>query len=153
MSGLELAASVIAVIDLSAKVASLCFQYSTDVKNASKDIERLRGEATNLKTALEGVRRLLEGPNGSRLSASREFLHVLGKCLSHLKTLEKKLEPGKTHRAIGRIGVRLAWPFKGNDFESIIENLGRCREVISLGLQVDQTYVADPSSTAVNQEN
>jgi hypothetical protein len=45
MSGLEglgLAANVIAVIDLSAKVISWCYQYSKDVKNARADIEQLQ---------------------------------------------------------------------------------------------------------------
>ena len=38
MDGLIETASVIAVIDISAKVASLCFQYSVAVKNAKEDI-------------------------------------------------------------------------------------------------------------------
>jgi hypothetical protein len=42
------AASIIAVIDLSAKVASLCFQYSSAVKNARSNVERLQGELERL---------------------------------------------------------------------------------------------------------
>jgi len=41
MDGLSAGASVIAVIDISAKVATLCFQYSAAVKDAIKDIQRL----------------------------------------------------------------------------------------------------------------
>jgi hypothetical protein len=41
MDGLSGAASVIAVIDMSAKIVSLCFQYSMAVKDAKDDIERV----------------------------------------------------------------------------------------------------------------
>lgn len=41
VSGLSEAVSVIAVIEISAKTISLCFQYSVAVKDAKKDIERL----------------------------------------------------------------------------------------------------------------
>ena len=41
MDDLSAAASVIAVIDISTKVASLCYQYSVAVKDAKEDIERL----------------------------------------------------------------------------------------------------------------
>ncbi|CAH0019226.1 unnamed protein product [Clonostachys rhizophaga] len=51
MSGLEglgLAANIIAVIDLSAKVISWCSQYSKDVKNARNDIEQPQQETHRL---------------------------------------------------------------------------------------------------------
>jgi hypothetical protein len=38
MDGVSAAASAIAVVDVSAKVASLLFQYSKEVKNAKEDI-------------------------------------------------------------------------------------------------------------------
>jgi hypothetical protein len=41
MEAVGSAASIIAVIELSAKVASLCFQYSSAGKNARSDVERL----------------------------------------------------------------------------------------------------------------
>jgi hypothetical protein len=56
LDGLSAAASVTAIIDISAKVVSLCFQYSAAVKDAKKDIERLRRTVTNVKNVLEGVK-------------------------------------------------------------------------------------------------
>jgi hypothetical protein len=41
MEGLGVAANVIAVIKLSAKVASVCLDYSRAVKHAAKDIDQL----------------------------------------------------------------------------------------------------------------
>jgi hypothetical protein len=59
MDGVGSTASVIAVIDLSAKVASHCFQYLNEVKNAKSDIERLLGGLDSLKIVLEDARLLL----------------------------------------------------------------------------------------------
>ena len=40
MDGLSGAVSVIAVINISAKIASLCYQYSVAVEDAKDDIEK-----------------------------------------------------------------------------------------------------------------
>lgn len=49
MEGIGAAASIIAIVELSAKVASVILQYSKDVKNAGDDIHRLRKAVTDLK--------------------------------------------------------------------------------------------------------
>lgn len=71
MDSLGSAASVMAVIDLTAKVASLCVQYYKAVKSAKSDIERLLRELDGLSTTLEGARVLLGGPNRTELRTSR----------------------------------------------------------------------------------
>jgi hypothetical protein len=53
IDGLSGAASVIAVVDISAKVASLCFQYLVAVKDAKADIERLHRKVTDINNVLE----------------------------------------------------------------------------------------------------
>jgi phage host-nuclease inhibitor protein Gam len=89
MEGLGVAANVIAVIDLSAKVASLCFQYLTAVKDAKKDIERLQAEVGQVGDILREVQRLLHGPDGARLSASQTLCNSLKDCSLQLKELEE----------------------------------------------------------------
>lgn len=139
---LGLAASVIAVVELSAKVASLCFEYHANVKNARDDITRLQREADGLKATLEQVQSLLNGPNGAKLETSRTLRNGVEDCFSQLDDLEKKLEPGRKHKMIRRFGWRaLKWPFKNKEVEGIVKDLGRYKEMISLGLQVDQTCV------------
>jgi phosphoribosylformimino-5-aminoimidazole carboxamide ribonucleotide (ProFAR) isomerase len=51
MKRLSETASIIAVIDICAKITSLCFQYSGAVKNA-KDIERLQRKVGDIKNVL-----------------------------------------------------------------------------------------------------
>ena len=140
MDGLSGAASVIAVIDISAKIASLCFQYSTEVKNAKKDIECIQQKVTDIKDVLEGVKQLLDGPNRLQLPATHKLWNSLQKCLLELQELEIKLDPGKARKTISRLGIRaLKWPFTSKKAEKIITTLEGYEQTFGLALQVDQT--------------
>lgn len=89
MDGLSAAAaSVIAVIDISAKVASTCYQYIDAVKNAAKDIQRLQKKADSIGQILGQLKLLLEGPNGRRLHATHELVASLEECLTLLGELD-----------------------------------------------------------------
>ncbi|KAH6636889.1 hypothetical protein F5144DRAFT_199344 [Chaetomium tenue] len=144
MEAVGSAASIIAVIDLSTKVAALCFQYYSAVKNARSDVERLQGELERLKTTLQGAQRLLESPNGKRLQTSQRLSDGLNGCFSQLSQLrsrlEKKLNPGPACKAMRKFGLRaLKWPFESKEIDSIINNLERYRDTLSAGLAVDGT--------------
>ncbi|KAJ4137887.1 hypothetical protein NW754_001532 [Fusarium falciforme] len=142
LEALGVVASLIAVVHSSAKVASLCFHYYRDTKNAKDDIDRLQREATNLKKASESVQLLLKGPNGAKLEASQELMVAVKDSLSQLRELEQVLSPGTTRKAMSRLGLwALKWPFQNKDIEKIAQGLGRCTLAISLGLQVDNTAV------------
>lgn len=93
MEGLGVAANVIAVVDLSVKVASLCLQYAKDVKNAADDVTRLREEVTNLERITKQVQGLLKGPNGGKLENSQRLDDALQRSRSHLQGLDQRLNP------------------------------------------------------------
>ena len=140
MDGLSAAASVIAVIEISAKVASLCFQYSVAVKNAKEDAQRLQKKADNIGHTLRGLKQQLERPDGTRLSATRTLTEALQECLVLLQKLETQLKPGKTRRAMSRFGGRaMKWPFKSKQIEKTIASLEKYEQTFSLSLQIDQT--------------
>ncbi|KAI1386041.1 uncharacterized protein F4822DRAFT_430918 [Hypoxylon trugodes] len=137
---LSVTASVIAVVDASIKVASLCSKYYKDVKNAQKDIDRLKSEITNLKDVSKSVQKLLDGPNGAKLEASQSLHSALKEILSQLETLETKLRPTKHRKAMRKFGWRaLKWPFEGEDVDKAVQDLRRHAQTVSLALQVDQT--------------
>jgi hypothetical protein len=141
MDGVSAAASVLAVIDMSVKVASLLFQYSKEVKNAKEDIGRVQRQVDSLTNASESVRQLLQGPNGAKLQASQKLLAALHDSLSQLGRLKQRLEPRKTRKVMSSFGIRaLKWPFDSKDIEKVVQDLGTCTQTISLSLQVDQMY-------------
>jgi hypothetical protein len=140
MDGLSGAASVIAVIDMSAKIASLCFQYSIAVKDAKDDIERVQREVGDITHILEKIKQVLDRQGKTRLSTTHGLFDSLSQCLRELEDLKVKLEPGKTRKTMSRIGVRaLKWPFTSKQVDKIVSILKGYEQTFSLALQVDQT--------------
>lgn len=124
MEGLSGAASVIAVIEVSAKIISLCFQYSTAVGNSRKDIKCLQKKVSNIKDVFEQVEQLLDGRNKTLLLAIHNLSDSLKECLLQLEELKTQLEPSKTRKIMSRFGVRsLKWPFTSKEIENCIASL------------------------------
>lgn len=143
MEGLSAAASVIAVIDVSAKVASFCSQYINAVKSAKEDIQSLQTTVHNIRNIFEVANQRLKGPNGTRLSTSLKLTEQLREYLALLQDLETQLERSKTRKAMSRLGGRaLKWPFKSAQIEKVVFSLEKYEQALSLSLQIDQAYVS-----------
>ena len=80
MDGFSGAASVIAVIDVSAKIISLCFQYSNAVKDSRKDIERLQRKVNSIKNVFGQVKQLLDERDKTLLPATHHLSDSLKEC-------------------------------------------------------------------------
>ncbi|RTE83636.1 hypothetical protein BHE90_001824 [Fusarium euwallaceae] len=144
MEGLGAAASIIAVVDMSAKVASLCTDYFRAVKNARSDIERLQNELGSLDLVLRGAERLVQGSDGNQLQTTRQLEVVLYEASYQLQQLVDELndKQGKTRKAMSRFGIRaLKWPFESSELDNIIRNLERNRNTISVALNIDNTVL------------
>jgi hypothetical protein len=140
MDGLSGAASVIAVIDISAKITSLCFQYSVAVKAAKKDIERIQRKVGDITSLVENIKQLSDGPDKARLSTIHGLSDSLIGCLQELKELKEQLEPRKGRKTMAQFGLRaLRWPFTSKQVEKIVSELERYEQTFNLALQVDQT--------------
>ncbi|KAI1523476.1 WD40 multi-domain protein, partial [Pyrenophora tritici-repentis] len=140
MDGLSGAASVIAVIDMSAKITALCLQYSRAVKDAKNDIERIEKKVGDIKRVLKSIKKLLDGPHKARLSTTHGLFKSLKQCLWELQELEEELKPGKTRKTMSKFGVRaLKWPFTSKQVEKIVSSLEGHKHTFTLALQIDQT--------------
>ncbi|KPA36747.1 hypothetical protein FLAG1_10462 [Fusarium langsethiae] len=151
---LGIASGVIAVVDLSAKVLSLCFQYSREVKNAEADIERLCKEVAAFQTTTEDAKSLVEGPRGKELKVSRRLVSAIEDGHSTLGKLAQELQPSTGRKAMSRFGIRaLRWPLESKDLEGDIQHLARCRGNILFALNVDQIPILQnvDHRTALNQ--
>lgn len=138
--GLGVAASVIAVVELSAKVLSLCFEYSQGVKKAKDDVGRLQKEVAAFQDTIGEFKTLLEEPRGKELKTSQQLLPVIKDGQSILEQLERRLLPSTSRKTMSRIGMRaFKWPFESKDVDGVIQSLERCRGYISLALNIDQT--------------
>ncbi|KAH7114714.1 hypothetical protein B0J13DRAFT_408670, partial [Dactylonectria estremocensis] len=158
---LGVAANVIAVVDISIKVASLCVQYARDVKNAAADIERLKNEVTNLKGVTETVQGLLNNPNSANLDKSQTLEKNLDDSRCLLQRLELRLTPQTSRKAMSKIGLRaLKWPFQRKEVDDLVETLRRHAETIDRTLQVrcrgiilhvDQTLLSIDQKTVLSR--
>ena len=128
MAGLDVAAGVIAVVDISAKVAGLCYRYSREVADAKSDIERLKNHVERLLNTFKELQKALDGQHGDKLRVTQ-----------HLRVdLEEKLKMGKGRKAMHRVGLRaLSWPLTRSDTDKAIERITASQEVVKLALQID----------------
>ena len=131
------AASVIAMIDVSAKVASLCFQYLNDVKDAEEDIQHLKKKVDDIRDILRELKQRLERPDETRLPVTRTLTQSLQECLILLQKLEAQLELSKTRKAMRQLGA-MEWYFRIQEMEKIVASLGKHEQTFSLLLQIDQ---------------
>ncbi|GKU08434.1 unnamed protein product [Fusarium langsethiae] len=139
---LGVASSVIAVVDLSAKVLSLCSQYSQAVKNAKDDIEKLGKEVAAFQATTEELQTLIDGSRSQELKASQQLKSAIEDGRSRLKKLEQQLQPSTGRKRMSRFGFRaLKWPFESKEVKGTIEDLERCRGTIPLALNIDQTAI------------
>lgn len=140
MDGLSVGASVIAVVDVSVKLITLCSQYSTAVVNARADITRLETQVKSLRTTLEHAAGLIGASSSQPLSASRDLIDQLQGCKTTLQELQAKLNLSTARKLMRRVGLRaLKWPFTRGEIEAKICDLERYQRRVMDGLQIDQT--------------
>lgn len=140
MEGLGAASSVIAVVDISIKVVTICSQYYKAVSSARDDIQRLENQVRGLQTTLNRAREVIESPENDSLSASREFSNQLDGCWATLHELLSKLEPNKGHSTMRQFGLRaLKWPFSRKEMDRTMSVLEQYQRRMMDSLQVDQT--------------
>jgi hypothetical protein len=135
-----IAASALAVIELSAKVVQKCTRYTQGVLGAKADIERITGEVKGLGELAASIQQL-SSKSPTELDTLQRLQPLLAQCQSRLTDIHQAgLEPGKRQTAMKKLGLRaLTWPFKSKDTEKIIADLHRLTQLLSDAMQVDQT--------------
>ncbi|KAF8533679.1 vegetative incompatibility protein HET-E-1 [Trichophaea hybrida] len=142
MDPLSLTASIIAVVQISKEILTLCGKYAADVKDAKADIESLTSEVTAFHDVLNKVKDLAEGPNAAELPTLNTLIPTIEHSLSELKDLKTRLNPGKRRKAMKRVGLgALKWPFKSGDVNKFIEALERSKTTISVAFNTDQCQI------------
>ena len=133
-------ASVVALVETSLKIVSLCAEYYSHVKNAKNEVDRFSREVEAFINILENLDKLAQNPGTTRLFATRSLNENIKRCLIDLEHLQKKLEPGKGRKTMSRYGIRaLKWPFENKELEKNIGVLERYKSTFTAALNTDQT--------------
>ena len=153
MDPLSVTASVIAVLQATEAVISVCHDYRSSVKGSSWEVPRVLAELRSLRNVLEILEELAHkaetsgSTKKSPLPALKSLCDpdtgILRKCSIELEELKKKLAPPGWSGLAGskRRGLleALSWPLKKGDTEKVLESIERFKSTISLAISVDQT--------------
>ncbi|KAH0543088.1 hypothetical protein FGG08_002602 [Glutinoglossum americanum] len=135
-TGLGEAASIIAVIQISERILSLCWKYYSGVRNAEGDVKRLCDKVTALSSILKALQALADDPRATRLPTLD--VRQIEQCLSELEELRGRLDPGK----VRRLGRRFKWPFTKEDVDKKVAILEQHQATFNFALTVDQTALS-----------
>ncbi|XP_014551953.1 hypothetical protein COCVIDRAFT_30600 [Bipolaris victoriae FI3] len=135
MDPLSITASIIAVLQLSAKVLG----YLNDVRDAPKDRAKYAIEASNVHNLLTSLRFLLEEKNANvpwykavcDLGVQNGPLDQFRQAL---ETLQSKITDGGR---LKKVVEALVWKFKREEIASILDQIERLKNLVGIALQVD----------------
>jgi len=155
MDPLSITASIIAVLQVTSAVLSICNDYRSAAKSSSWEYSQVIKELASLRNVLEDLAELSRNKTLT-CGTSDSSLLVLTKlcdpsdgplrtCLSEIEALKKKLTPPSWSGADGskkRAFIQaLAWPLKRDETTKTLETIGRFKATLSLALSSDQMYV------------
>src|SRR5271169_850935 len=104
MDGLSLAASIIAVVQLSDRVITLCCQFIGRVRGAEREVAQMITVITSLKGFLEFLDKFVNDDiNGDRLPQLHSICRQEGPldlCSSLLKEMESKMQPKRDYHGV-----------------------------------------------------
>jgi hypothetical protein len=137
---LSLAASVIAVVQISDRVISLCCQFIGKVRGAEREIAQIITTITALKGFLEFLERFInDSDNAARLPQLHSICRPKGPldlCTSLLKDMESKMQMKRDYHGVLKA---ITWPFKWKDIGEALDVVEKQKTLMMLALQGDTT--------------
>jgi hypothetical protein len=149
MDPLSAAASVIAVVQIADRIIDLCRAYITGVKDAPAELRAILIEVGSVKCVLEVIE-LLDTSGEAEIAFQgvktlEKLQGPLEGCKEALNALEGLFPPQSESAATGkrkrkRLALSLttlAWPFKREKALKFLEEIGRHKSTIALGLTTE----------------
>ena len=148
MDGLSAAASIIAVLDATRIVISICSDYISVLRDQVWALPKLLHELQTLRSVLEHLS-VIEQRLGCKESdpylPASSTTEALRLCKSELDQLARSLEPpswaGKESSKRRALVLAAGWPIKEKDSRKALDNLSNLKATLNLALATDQMYV------------
>lgn len=139
MEVLGIAASIIAVIQLTEAVSGLCYRYIGAVKRAQKDAQELMGELSSLNRVLGALKEYTD--KNPQSTTVLQMLNTRGGplsgCLSELERLETKFNSSVPKGWRRKIMRSLKWPLEETETLQIISRIERQKNLFTIALSTD----------------
>lgn len=143
MDPISITGTLIAVLQVTTTVISICYDYRQGVSSASREVLQTSSSLNSLKDVLEALLALIEKAKSDDTASKLATIELLAKdggtlesCQQELLTLKKKLEPEVGWRKIRK---SLVWPLKEVEVKKALEGLERSKSMMLLALSADQT--------------
>jgi hypothetical protein len=149
MAEIGLAASVIAVIQISEDVITRAYEYGKAVKNAGNDLNKMNKDLQDVLEILKKLERLAKRAEASEISLTswptlkslKQKNGPLSQCKSALISLQVALAPVE---GLAKLKRRLLWPHKAKNVEKLIEAINTQKKYFMEKLRIDEAYVDTP---------
>lgn len=136
-----LVGTLIAIVQISSKVVSICYEYRRSVKSAPREISQILEEVTSLRNIVEKLANIAETDEEPTslpsLRAMTEDNGPLSTCLSEIESLKTQLKPEKGWKAKGKA---LLWPLKQVEVNEHLQIIGRVKGTLQLAMSADNAY-------------
>jgi len=135
MDPLSATASIIAILQLSAKV----LEYLSNVRDAPKERSHCEAEISNLSALLRALRDHVQTGYQSQLwyTAIAELAAPKGpldQFKQALEALQNKITDGGR---LKKLGEALVWKFKKEEIAGILDRIERLKSLVGIALQMD----------------
>lgn len=152
MEALGLVASVIAIVQISSKIVSLCQFYIGSIDGAPQELRVILIEVSTLKAIAESLQYLTQ-PDVSSSDLLKQLADVEGPiegCKKALKELEKLLPPqpatgngpSSKRRKLDTAAKTLGWPFIAGRAKKLLQEIMQHKATINLALTANFAYVS-----------
>lgn len=138
MEALGVAASIIAIIQLTGTVTKLCHGYLGTATGATKEMSLILNELYALKSVFEWLESQLKSDQGANTTPRAAMIQLLDlpngpleRCRETLRALAEMLKPPK-------LGRHIVWAFREKDVARLIGRLERDKLLFMLALHGDQ---------------
>lgn len=140
MEGLAGAASVIAVVDITMKIASALKDYYEGVRDAREDIQKLFHCMKSLEELLRDIQPIVEKDGNMGSTLTTDPAGPLPQLKTELEQILEKLPPVTQGRR-ARLAQSLGWPFKKSGVEKSVNTIERHKISLSLCVGIKNQYV------------
>ncbi|KAK4184425.1 hypothetical protein QBC35DRAFT_58000 [Podospora australis] len=141
MEALGVAASIIAVVQISSQVISLCAKYIESVEDAPKDLRHILIEVSALKGLFEPLK-ILVGFDTETAVLEAQLSAPVDGCLNVVQQLDALIrlpaticdddQPRGKRRRLANLKIQLAWPLKQERAKRLLDLLSVYKSTINL---------------------
>lgn len=130
--------TIIAVVQISAKLVTVCHEYILGVKNAPREISRILDEVTSVRNVVEQLIKSVDltgnTPSSSYLSDLNRPDGPFKKCLAELTDLDNNINPARNSRLLSS---KWTWPLRQRETEARLAALATIKSSLQLALTAD----------------